>query len=204
MRAVDVGQAGVEVHTDSRVERASAAVLTVPPSVVARGTLSLEGLARTKVAAAAALRSVPGRVTAYLLDEPATASGFAFYPNVGLATWYRGSSTITLVSKGRPALAPPPQDLVDHLLIACEASTRPEPFAVHDWTQDQWAGGAFTTAKATGSEAARWAEPVGALALAGEACGAGPTHPYLDRALQSAAHAVDHLSDLTAKELTHR
>lgn len=206
VRTVDVGSTGVDVATDDDTFTARAAVLAVPPPVVESGTISLEGLARPKIAAAAALPSVPGRVTVFAATHPAAESGFAFLPD-GLLTWQRGSSVAVLVTKGQAALRldGPLHDgrLAEQLSVASGLALPSTPFAVHDWTRDRWAGGAFATAAAGAADGERWARPVGALAMAGEACLAGPTHPYLDRALRSADRAVDHLADIRPKELTH-
>ncbi|WP_018157120.1 flavin monoamine oxidase family protein [Demetria terragena] len=207
VRSVEVGHHAAEVEVDEETFIARAVLLTVPPPVVATGTLKLGGLAEAKNSLAESLPLGPGRVTAYAAKAPAPDTGFAFLPDVGLLTWQQDSPIATLVSKGPAAggldLAIRDGSLSSALVELSGMALTPTPYAAHDWTSDPWAGGTFTAATATASDGARWAEAVGALVMAGEACGAGPSHPYLDRAVGTARRAIDHLFHLTSKELAH-
>lgn len=210
---------GLDVRLDAPVRRiawspgtvaagsvtARAAVITVPPPVVAGGAPAFEPqLPSGKRAAAAAIRFGDAVAAVGALAEPAAEDGWGIsIGEVGGAWQVRaGSRLLAGWFKGPAAGAARAHGDVAGLAARAVAALFPgaaldgrAPRLV-DWGRDRWAGGCYPAPHA-GFEAVqgRWAAPVeGTLFFAGDAtCGArhpGRVHGALESGTRAAAEAA--------------
>jgi monoamine oxidase len=200
----------VETTGPSGVLEAGAAVITVPPTLVASGCLTVSPALPGKQQAAERLPLCDAVVVAVRLrvPSPRTVHVLGVDPPAGLWTSTAGSCLLHGVAKGRAAAtlraaltAPEGLDglLRELLPWYSDGASRGHWDAgvaeVHsaDWGSDPWSLGAYTY-PAVGSAAAagEWAAPVAStLFFAGEATagpnGAGMVHGALDSGRRAAA-----------------
>ncbi|WP_326630674.1 FAD-dependent oxidoreductase [Nonomuraea fuscirosea] len=167
------------VTAAGHVADAVAAVVTVPPPVVADGRLAINDLPVRKQAAAHELR--PGDAWCALITypEPAPESVVVFDPEgrLGFVTATAGRREVVVMAKaeaaGRARAAWRDNALLRQLAGALPwtRGVEPESARVADWGADPWAGGAYTYPGVGALWApAAWAEPMGGtLFFAGEA-----------------------------------
>jgi monoamine oxidase len=181
VRKVVARAASVDLLVDGGERlRARAAVVTVPPSVVAGGALVFEpALPPGKLEAARALPLCDALVLVLRLATPAAASSWDFVVGAVSGFWQARADSRTLVGvfKGPPAARV--RDLVRAAPVpASVASVLPAPAAgavedveIVDWGADPLARGAFSYPGFSSGDAARaWAAPVApTLYFAGEA-----------------------------------
>ncbi|GGS71879.1 flavin monoamine oxidase family protein [Nonomuraea spiralis] len=171
----------VRAHTASgHAESAAAAVVTVPPPMVAEGRLVIDDLPVRKQAAAYELR--PGDAWCGLVGypEPAPESVVVFDAGgrLGFVSTTAGRPEVLVMAKSRAAAAARAAWAEPGALAALLARalpwTRglgPERVVVADWGADPWAGGAYTYPGVGALWASpAWAEPLGGTVFfAGEA-----------------------------------
>lgn len=202
---------GVRVVADA-VYDARAAVICVPPGVVATGGLRFQGpLPAAKVAAAAHLTSGDAISLVLRSRTPAPRSSWVFRVDPPGSLWRAdaGSTLLRGWVKG-PAAAVARRAARPWVAVAGEVFDwlRPETaelLHVADWGADPWALGGFSYPRvAAGDEAERWAEPLaGTLFFAGEAtCGyrhAGLVQGALESGGRAAGELLDALQHKTAE-----
>ncbi|MEV5325718.1 FAD-dependent oxidoreductase [Nonomuraea sp. N2-4H] len=165
---------------------AAAAVVTVPPQVVADRRLVIDDLPVRKQAAARELRPGDAWCAVVTYPVPAPESAVIFDPGgrLGFVTVTAGRPEAVVVAKagaaGRARAAWQAGTLPALLADALPwtGGRAPERTRVADWGADPWAGGAYTY-PAVGAlwAPAAWAEPMdGTLFFAGEAT-TGPAGP---------------------------
>ncbi len=191
------GRVTAKTHDDT-VE-AAAAVVTVPPSLIADGTLVVDDLPARKLAAARALRLGDAWCGVAVYPRPAPESAVVFDTGgrLGFVGATRGRPEVHVVAKGRAAAAlrAAGRDGIPTLLAGAMPWTRglrPDSIEVADWGADPWAGGGYTY-PAVGSlgAAAAWAEPMdGTLFFAGEATVGQAGPPMVHMAMASGERAA--------------
>jgi monoamine oxidase len=187
-RIVWRGSGGVTVITAADRLPARAAVITVPPPVVASGDLAFDPPLPAVKREASTQISVGDAISVVVeLSTPLTRSGWALTVDDAAGFWrVRGGSRIVLGSfKGpgagaaRALLAEPDR------LLATAATCFPwleaagaAPVAVVDWGEDPWSRGGFCHPSTGGATAQSvWARPVGrSLFFAGDTT-VGTRHP---------------------------
>lgn len=208
VREIEPHDGGATVHATgpdgSLCATADIVVLTVPPPVVANGSLRILGLPQGKMEAASGLRAADVAVVAVRLAEAVDTDVFVHDVDGcgGFVTGIGGTRRLVAIAKGsaagrlRAALARPDllRDRLSSLLP--EVCIDPNaPLDEHDWGYDEFALGGFTAPHARNAEwAAEWARPWGPIRFAGEATAAGTGSPFLDRAFVSgrtAAASID-------------
>jgi monoamine oxidase len=193
----------VEIAGPGGVLEAAAAVITVPPTLVATGCLTFSPTLPGKEQAAEGLPLCDAVVVAVRLRAPAprTVHVLAVDPPAGLWTSTAGSYLLHGVAKGRAAAtlrgALAARHTLDELLgeVLAWYSADAGIAEVHsaDWGCDPWSLGAYTYPAVGSAAAAReWAAPVAStLFFAGEATadpgGAGMVHGALDSGRRAAA-----------------
>lgn len=187
---------------------AAAAVVTVPPPIVADGRLLIDDLPVRKQAAAGALRPGDGWCAVITYPVPAPESAVVFDPDgrLGFVTTTAGRPEAVVVAKagaaGRARAAWRDGSLLARLAGALPwtGGRAPERTRVADWGADPWAGGAYTYPGVGALWApAAWAEPMGGtLFFAGEATTglAGPPMAHMAMAGGERA-ATDAIGALT-------
>jgi monoamine oxidase len=188
---------GVAIDTPQGVLRARAAVITVPPTVVAAGLLTFDPpLPRAKSVAAAGLRLGDAVVVAAELDTPAQRSTHVLSADGRGGLWQStaGSHLLIGVAKGSAAGAlratAGRQGELDALLVTLLPWYRRGSLdRVHfaDWGRDQWSLGGYSYPRAGHLHLGRaWAAPVGpTLFFAGEATGGAEGGGMVSAALDS-------------------
>lgn len=200
----------VEVKLNDTRVRARAAVVTIPPPVIAAGDLDFEpALPAAKLDAARNLPSGDALVLVVTLREPAPDSAWAMVVGAFGALWRAsaGSRVLTSWSKGLaaarlraarlpyrdPTLAVRPAwpwltaELVDDVYVA-------------DWGSDPFARGAYCFPGARADDARRkWASPLGGTVFfAGDATGspgdAGRVHGAISSGRRAAAEVLEALA----------
>lgn len=168
--------------------QATAAVVTVPPTVVTAGRLAFDpSLPPEKTKAAHQIPLGPAVVAVVTLAEPAPRSvwGLSVATVGGFVRARARSSTVTISCKGPGARRVPgarwDAALVTELLGPVLDWFDPDLVTgveAVDWGADPWAGGAFSYPRCGGLDAPHtWAAPVGrVLFFAGEAT-CGDLHP---------------------------
>ncbi|MFH8385380.1 flavin monoamine oxidase family protein [Kitasatospora sp. NPDC018058] len=198
--AYEPGRVTVRTGTGAAVARA--AVLTVPPAVLAGGAIA--GLPENKLAAAARLPAGDGYCAVVTLDRPApdTVIVFDVDGRTGFTRCAAGRPEVLVVAKAGAAAELRAAAADRTALAGLLATVLPWTsgaavldLAFADWGRDPYAGGAFTAPRAGLEEAARqWAEPVdGTLFFAGEATVAGERLPWVQGALESGERAAEDL-----------
>jgi monoamine oxidase len=199
----------VEAQTPGAPVWARAAAVTVPPSVVAAGTLRFApGLPPAKAAAAARLPLADGIVVVVELIVPAQRSTHVLAVD-GRGLWRStaGSPVVVGVAKGAAtaAVRSAARDLgaLDGLLDGLLPWYRPGWLAsarVVDWGTDPWSLGTYTYPRVGHLDAPRvWAAPVAStLFFAGEATagahGGGMVHGGLESGHRAAAEIAEVLT----------
>jgi monoamine oxidase len=175
---------------------ARAAVVTVPPAVVADDRLEITPLPAAKASAAAALRGGDGWCAVVTLSRPAPESASVFDADgrTGFIRCTAGRPEVLVVAKSaaaRYARAAHPGALIARAL-PWSAASRPVAVRVADWGADPWSAGAFSY-PAVGALWAgpAWARPLaGTVFFAGEATTAGSRSPSVHGALDSGLRAA--------------
>ncbi|MFF5244377.1 flavin monoamine oxidase family protein [Streptosporangium sp. NPDC000095] len=203
----------VSAQTPAGVVEAERVVVTVPPSVVTHGTLTVKDLPEPKVEAARALAGGDGCCVVATLSVPApeTASVFDADGIGGFVSCREGRPEALIVARdaaaahvraatagsGPATASSPGSGLATLLAVALPWAARAEvvDIEVADWGADPWSRGAFT-APTVGAEWAPviWAEPVAdTLFFAGEATVSGTRLPWVQGAIASGVIAADRL-----------
>lgn len=193
----------VEISGPGGVLEAAAAVITVPPTMVATGCLTFAPTLPAKEQAAERLPLCDAVVVAARLGAPSprTVHVLGVDPPAGLWMSTAGSYLLHGVAKGRAAatlraaLAAPHtlDSLLGDLLDWYSAGDGIAEVHSADWGADPWSLGAYTYPALGSAAAAReWAAPVAStLFFAGEATaepsGAGMVHGALDSGRRAAA-----------------
>ncbi|GAA1674682.1 hypothetical protein GCM10009733_084550 [Nonomuraea maheshkhaliensis] len=181
------------VTAAGHVVDAAAAVVTVPPPIVADGRLTINDLPVRKQAAAQELRPGDAWCALVTYPEPAPESVVVFDPEgrlgfvtatagrhevvimakAGAAGWARAVWRASAPAGGEGEVAWRDGPLLSRLAEAVPWTKGrvPEVVKVADWGADPWAGGAYTYPGAGALWApAAWAEPMGGtIFFAGEA-----------------------------------
>ncbi|MER5644324.1 FAD-dependent oxidoreductase [Streptosporangium sp. NPDC002524] len=192
----------VGAQTPAGTVEAERVVVTVPPSVVAHGTLTVKDLPDHKAEAARALSGGDGCCVVATLSVPApeTASVFDADGAGGFVSCREGRPEALIVARDaaaaclRAATGPGLSALLA-VALPWSARARVVDTEVADWGADPWSRGAFT-APLLGAERAPavWAEPVAdTLFFAGEATVSGTRPPWVQGAIASGAIAADRL-----------
>jgi monoamine oxidase len=206
VRVLSWRRGGVDVTTPRGPLRARAAVVTVPPTVVAASLLTFRpSLPPAKAAAADQLRLGDALTVAVELDTPAPCSAHVLAADGRGGLWECGAGSALLlgVAKGRSAdvlrrtVAVP--GALDELLATLLPWYRDGSVArvhVADWGAEPWSLGGYSYPRAGHPGlAAAWGAPVdGTLFFAGEATcgpgGAGMVHGALDSGRRAAAQTI--------------
>lgn len=153
----------VRLATDSGEVIADAAVITIPPWLIARGDMEIEDLPRWKRASISAIKAGDAMTTVITMSCEALSTAVIFDADgvFGFVRTLAGSPEVQLVTKASTAdrlrvLLQSPTKLAPRLRT-CLGSTAPaEVLDVHvrDWGRDPHAGGGFSI-PATGSRRAR-------------------------------------------------
>jgi monoamine oxidase len=199
VRAVDPTPGRVTLRTDTEALRAVAVVITVPPQVVAAGTLA--GLPAGKRAAARALRAGDGICAVVRLDRAAPEAAVVLDTDgrTGFVRTTAGRPEVLVVAKDAAAAAVRSAVVAGGSIVGLLSPALPWTLGasamevtVADWGTDPWSMGAFTAPR-VGSEdaAAAWAEPVGGtIFFAGEATMCGEQLPWVQGAMASGWRAA--------------
>ncbi len=192
----------VEVGVDGEPITARAAVVTVPPAVVAADRLSISPLPAPKAAAATALRAGDGWCGLVELSRPAPESAVVFDAGgrSGFVRCTAGRPEVLVVAKAGAAKRVRTGDVAGLVARALPAAAGPTVTvrAVADWGCEPWSAGAFSY-PAVG---ALWASPVWAAPLsntiffAGEATNAAAGTPSVHGALESGLRAARELLEV--------
>ncbi|MEU4830515.1 NAD(P)/FAD-dependent oxidoreductase [Streptosporangium sp. NPDC023615] len=192
----------VGARTAGGTVEAGRVVVTVPPAVVACGTLTIEDLPAHKAEAARELTPGDGCCVVATLSAPApeTASVFDADGVSGFVSCREGRPEVLIVARDAAAAcvrAATGPDLAAMLVVALPwtAGARVLDTEVADWGSDPWSRGAFTAPR-LGAEgaSARWAEPVeDTLFFAGEATVSGTRPPWVQGAIVSGTNAAERL-----------
>ncbi|MFI6446407.1 flavin monoamine oxidase family protein [Kitasatospora sp. NPDC050543] len=208
VRGLHCGPGLVEARTGRGGTAARAAVLTVPPPVLASGRLAITGLPAealaAKLAAAAELPLGDGYCLVVTLDRaaPDTVISFDVDGAGGFVRCASGRPEVLFVAKAgaaaalraavadRPALA-----VLLATVLPWTAGAAVTGLSAADWGQDPYTGGAFTAPRTGCADAAaRWAAPVAdTLFFAGEATMSGSRLPWVHGALESGERAAGEL-----------
>lgn len=180
--------------------RAAAAVVTVPPPIVAEGSLVINDLPMRKQAAAYELR--PGdawcALVTYHVPAPESVVVFDAGGRLGFVTATAGRPEVVVVAKARAAARARAAWRASGLAaLLAEAmpwtgGRVPESVRVADWGADPWAGGAYTYPGVGALWApAAWAEPMGGTVFfAGEATAGLSGPPMAHMAMASGERAA--------------
>lgn len=194
----------VSVQLGAHRLRADHVVLTVPPPVIAHGTITIPGLPSERLEAAHAL-TLGDAVTVVLpTTRPAAEDAFGYDATggTGFTTAVRGRRHVTSIAKGSQArllraLVARPAELVDRLrsVLPGVAVDPGSTAVVADWGADRYATGAFTSPTPESQHASRtWAATWrDRLYFAGEATACGDGGPFLDRAYRSGCRAAQQI-----------
>ncbi|MCX5203666.1 FAD-dependent oxidoreductase [Streptomyces sp. NBC_00237] len=211
---VDVQKGEVRLAVGDGTATARQVVVAVPPVVVDRGLLEIEGLGADRREAARTLRPGDGFVAVVTLSAPAPASVSVFDADGvgGFLSCVRGRPEVLVVAKGaaapyvRAAVAGGPSggpsggQLAGLLAVALPWTRTADVVAVEsaDWGEDPYAGGAFCALGPGVADAARcWARPTddGRLFFTGEAAVAGRALPWMQGAIADGRRAADDVTE---------
>jgi monoamine oxidase len=168
-----------------------AAVITVPPPVVASDLLHVTPMPVTKAAAAAALRTGDGCCVLAVLSHPAPESAVVFDADgqSGFVRCTAGRPEVLIVAKAGAADAVRADAAASLISRALPWAASSQIGALHlaDWGRDRWSAGAFTYPRVGALWAGpAWARPVErTLFFAGEATTAGRLPPSVHGAMGS-------------------
>ncbi|MEV7970415.1 NAD(P)/FAD-dependent oxidoreductase [Sphaerisporangium sp. NPDC088356] len=191
----------VDVVTAGGTTTARAAVITVPPPLVACGRLAVNDLPLRKQAAAYELRLGDAwcAVVTYPVLAPESSVVFDGGGRLGFLSATAGRPEVLVVAKERAAraaraVARSPADLAALLGEAMPWTRGHAPAAIDvaDWGADEWAGGAYTYPCVGALWAPElWAEPMGGtLFFAGEATVGRSGPPMVHMAMASGERAA--------------
>jgi monoamine oxidase len=166
---------------------ASACVFTLPPPLLAAGTVVITPLPEPKITAARALRLGDGISIAMTLSEPAPEAALIFDADGGLGFWRTTKNSPVVLGVAKDAAAArlrerltSPASLRELLaqLVPWTTATTLDDVTIADWGRDPWSAGAFSyPAVGQLTAAGAWAEPVEqTVFFAGEAS-CGSRHP---------------------------
>jgi monoamine oxidase len=176
-----------------------AAVITVPPPVVAGDLLRITPMPVTKAAAAAALVTGDGCCMVAVLSRQAPESAVVFDADGrgGFVSCTAGRPEVLVVAKAGAAGAVRSGAAADLLsrTLPWSAGSRISALHLADWGRDRWSAGAFTYPRVGALWAGpAWAEPVRrTLFFAGEATTAGKLPPTVHGAMGSGLLAARQL-----------
>lgn len=198
------GGTGVRLLTEDGELTADRVVVAVPPAVVARGLLSVDGLGPDKSDAARTLAPGDGFCAVVTLDRnaPETASVFDADGVGGFTSCRRGRPEVLVVAKDAAAAcvreaAVSPAHLGALLAVALPWTTGAELIGVEtaDWSADPCSAGAFCAPGPGAARAAReWARPLdGRMYFAGEATATGRALPWLQGAYAEGRRAAEEI-----------
>ena len=168
-----------------------AAVITVPPPVVAAGLLRLTPMPIAKAAAASALEPGDGCSLLVVLSRPAPESAVVFDADgrSGFVSCAAGRPEVLVVAKASAADDVRTGDPASVISRALPWSTGSRVIGLHraDWGHDRWTAGAFTYPRVGALWAGpTWAKPVErTLFFAGDATTAGRLPPSVHGAAGS-------------------
>ncbi len=191
----------VDVVTAEGATTAGAAVITVPPPLVADGRLAVNDLPVRKQAAAYELRLGDAwcAVVTYPVPAPESRVVFDAGGRLGFLSATAGRPEVLVVAKERAARAARAVARSSGGLAALLGEAmpwtrglRPEAVDVADWGADEWAGGAYTYPCVGALWAPEvWAEPMGGtLFFAGEATVGRSGPPMVHMAMASGERAA--------------
>jgi monoamine oxidase len=191
-RALDWTPGRVELGCGGRpCVTGRAAVITVPPPVVAGDLLRITPLPVTKAAAAAALTTGDGCCLLAVLSRPAPESAVVFDADgrSGFVSCTAGRPEVLVVAKAGAAGIVRAGKAAGVIARALPWSAGSRVSALHlaDWGRDRWSAGAFTYPQVGALWAGpAWAEPVDhTVFFAGEATTAGQLAPTVHAAMGS-------------------
>jgi monoamine oxidase len=197
VQLLDWSPGKVRARTPGGTLEADRVVVTVPPAVVAHGTLIIENLPGHKVAAAQSLASGDGfcAVVTLSVRAPETTVVFDADGTGGFISCRQGRPEVLIVAKDRAAgCIRATKDLLAPVAVAFTwvRGARVLAAEIADWGTDKWSRGAFTAPRiGAESAAADWAEPVGdTLFFAGEATVSGTQLPWIQGAIASGGAAA--------------
>ena len=193
---------GVRLLTDDGEPTADRVVVAVPPAVVDRGLLTVDGLGPERAAAVRALAPGDGFCAVVTLagTAPRTASVFDADGVGGFVSCRRGRPEVLLVAKDAAAAcvreaAGSAAHLGALLAVALPWTAGTEITGVEtaDWAADPWSAGAFCAPRPGSAGAAReWARPLhGRVFFAGEAAVTGRALPWLQGAYADGRRAAE-------------
>ncbi|MEU6775229.1 NAD(P)/FAD-dependent oxidoreductase [Streptomyces sp. NPDC046759] len=203
----------VEAGTARGTTGALAAVITVPPPVVARGRLRVTGPAcaelDAKIAAATRMPLGDGYCAVVTLGRaaPDTVITFDVDGRGGFVRCSAGRPEVLFVAKAGAADAlratvrsAPALSALLETVMPWTAGARVAGLTTADWGRDPWATGAFTAPRIGCEGAVRtWAAPLDdTLFFAGEATVGGSRLPWVQGALASGERAAEELLKVLA------
>ncbi|MGW3170651.1 flavin monoamine oxidase family protein [Streptomyces sp. NPDC001153] len=203
----------VEAATVRGTTSALAAVITVPPPVVAQGRLRLVGPGSAaldaKTAAAGRIPLGDGYCAVVTLTRaaPGTAITFDADGRGGFVRCSAGRPEVLFVAKAGAAGAlraavrsTPALSSLLETVMPWTAGARVAGLTTADWGRDPWTSGAFTAPRTGCEDAVRqWAAPVDdTLFFAGEATVTGSRLPWVQGALASGERAAEELLKVLA------
>ncbi|MFF4041017.1 flavin monoamine oxidase family protein [Streptomyces sp. NPDC001816] len=203
----------VEATTVRGTTSACAAVITVPPPVVAQGRLRLAGpdpaVLDAKIAAAGRMPLGDGYCAVVTLTRraPDTAVTFDVDGRGGFVRCSAGRPEVLFVAKAKAADAlratvrsAPALSALLETVMPWTAGARVADVTAADWGRDPWTAGAFTAPRTGYEDAVRqWAAPVDdTLFFAGEATVTGSRLPWVQGALASGERAAEELLKVLA------
>ncbi|MFF3916636.1 flavin monoamine oxidase family protein [Streptomyces sp. NPDC001852] len=203
----------VEATTVRGTTSASAAVITVPPPVLAQGRLRITGpdpaVPAAKLAAACRMPLGDGfcAVVTLTREAPDDVITFDVDGRGGFVRCSAGRPEVLFVAKAGAAgalraavrRAPALSGLLE-TVMPWTAGARVAGLTVADWGRDPWTTGAFTAPRTGRADAVRqWAAPVDdTLFFAGEATVTGSRLPWVQGALASGERAAEELLKVLA------
>ncbi|PKW09363.1 monoamine oxidase [Streptomyces sp. 1222.5] len=196
------GGTGVRLLTEDGELTADRVVVAVPPAVVDRGLLTVDGLGPDRAAAVRTLAPGDGFCAVVTLTgtAPRTASVFDADGVGGFVSCRRGRPEVLIVAKDTAAAcvreaAGSGARLGALLAVALPWTAGTEIAGVEtaDWAADPWSGGAFCAPGPGAVRAAReWARPLdGRVFFAGEAAVTGRALPWLQGAYADGRRAAE-------------
>lgn len=200
--AVEPDGSGVRLATEDGETTASQVVVTVPPAVVDRGLLTIDGLDEDRRAAARTLAPGDAYCAVVTLSGPAPQDISVFDADGagGFLSCRRGRPEVTLVAKDTAAAcvraaAGSAGQLAALLAVALPWTAALDIVAVEtaDWSAEPFSGGGFCAPGPDSTAAAeRWARPLGGrLFFAGEAAVTGRALPWLQGAYADGRRAAE-------------
>ncbi len=200
--AVEPDGSGVRLATDDGEAAAAQVVVTVPPAVVDRGLLTIDGLDEDRRAAARTLAPGDAYCAVVTLSGPAPQDISVFDADGagGFLSCRRGRPEVTVVAKDTAAAcvraaAGAAGQLAALLAVALPWTAALDIVAVEtaDWSAEPFSGGGFCAPGPDSTAAAeRWARPLGGrLFFAGEAAVTGRALPWLQGAYADGRRAAE-------------